>query len=107
MTLNKEERKPTMQPIVKCGLTKAGIISTFHTAVRYGPRSLGSIGIFDPLVVQGSGQIAFLVEHFWKSTPYIPLLQANLSTLQLETGRGGPILENDYTETQQWLQTES
>ena len=62
---------------------------------------------FDPFVIQVAGQIAFLIKIYWKSTPSIPLPWANLSTLQVEVGIGGRILENDYTETQQWLQTES
>ena len=41
-----------MQPIVKLGLTKAGISSTLHTAVRYGPQYIESIGLFDPFVIQ-------------------------------------------------------
>ena len=78
-----------MQPILKIGLTKSGISSTLQTAVRYGPWSLGGIGLFYPFVIQGTGTIAFLIEHYWKSTPSSPLLRANLSTLQLESGRGG------------------
>ena len=96
-----------MWPIVKFGLAKDGISSTLHTVVRYGPWSLGGIGLFDPFVIQGVGQISFLIEHYWKSTPSSPILWANLSTLQLEAGRRGRILENDYIETQQWIQTES
>ena len=107
MTLNEKEYKHIMKPIVKFGLTKAVISSTLHKAVRYGTRSLGGIGLFDPFFIQGAGQIYFLMEHYCKSTLYIPLLQANLSTLQLEAGRGGGILENDYIETQKWLHTES
>ena len=53
-----------MQPIVKFGLTNAGISSTLHIAVRYGPRCLGDIGIFDPFVIQGTDQIAFIIEHY-------------------------------------------
>ena len=97
MTLKKKECTHVMQPIVKFGLTKSGISSTLHTAVKYGTRSLRVIGLFDPFVIQRSGQIAFLVEHYWKSTPYIPLLRAKLSTLQLKAGIGGHILEKDYT----------
>ena len=88
-----------MKPIVKFGLTKTGISSNLHTEVRYGPQSLGGIILFEPFAIQGSGRIAFLIDNYWKSTPSIPLLQANLSTLQLEAGRGGRILENNYTET--------
>ena len=58
-------------------------------------------------MIQGTGRISFLIEHYWKSTPYRPLLQFNLFTLQLEAGRGGSISENDYTETQQWIHTDS
>ena len=58
-------------------------------------------------MIQGTGRIAFIVKHYWNSTPSSPLFQANPSTLQLEAERGGCILENDYTETQKWLQTES
>ena len=50
-----------MRPIVKFGLTKAVISSTLHKAVRYGPCSLGGIVFFDPVVIQGAGQIAFLI----------------------------------------------
>ena len=57
-----------MQPIVKFRLTKAGIISTLPTAVRYGPRSFGGIVILDPFVIQGAGQISFIIDHYWKST---------------------------------------
>ena len=78
MTLNKKECKYIMQPIVKFVLTKAGIISTLHTVVRYGPHYLGGIGIYYPFVIQGIVLIEFLIEHYWKSTPSSPLLQANL-----------------------------
>ena len=78
-----------MQPIVKFALTKAGISSTLHTAVRYGPRSLRGIRLFDALLIQVTFRIALLSEHYWKSTPSIPLLWANLSTLQPEAGIGG------------------
>ena len=81
-----------MQPIVKFGLTKSGMSSTLHKVARYGPRSLGGIGLFDPFVTQGAGQIAFLVEHYWKLTPSRPLLWANLSRIKIEAGRGGSIL---------------
>ena len=61
MALNKKECKHIMRPIVKFGRTKAGRISTLHTAVRDGPQYLGGIGLFDPFVIQGAGQIAFLI----------------------------------------------
>ena len=103
MALSKKECKNIMQTIVKFGLNKSGISSTLHTAVKYGLQYLGGIGIFDPFVIQGSVRIAFLIVHYWKLIPSIPLPQAELSTLQLEAGRGGRILENDYTENQQWI----
>ena len=84
-----------MQTIVKFGLTKAGIISTLHTAVRYGRRSIGSIGIFDPFLIQGIGRIYILIKHYWGSNPYIPLLRDNLANLKLEAGKEGRILEMD------------
>ena len=96
-----------MQPIEKFGLTKVVICMTLHTAFRYGPRSLGCIGIFDPFAIQGTNRIAFFIEQYWKSTPSRPLIWANLSTIQLEVGRGEIISEKNYKETQQWLQTES
>ena len=66
MTLNEKECKHTMQTIVKLGLTKAGISSTLHTAVRYGPRYLGGVRTFDPFVVLGTCRIAFLTKHCYK-----------------------------------------
>ena len=96
-----------MQPIIKLGLTKDYISSTLHTAVRYGTCSIGDIRIFYPFVIQGTVRIAFLIEHYWKSTPSRSLLRENLSTLQMEAGRGRRILENNYMETQQLLQTDS
>ena len=90
-----------MQPIVKIGLTKSGIRITLHTAVIYRPCSLRGIENFDPFVIKGTGRIAFLIKHYWKSTTSRPLLWANLSIIQLEAGRGRHILENDYIETQQ------
>ena len=87
-----------MQPIVKFGLTKAGISSTLHTSAIYEPRSLGGILLFDPFVIIGSGQIEFLIKHYWKLILSIPLLWANLSTLKLEVGIRGHILENNNTE---------
>ena len=47
-----------MQLIVKFLITKDGIRSTLHTAVRYGIISLGGVGIFDPIIIQGVGKIA-------------------------------------------------
>ena len=86
-----------MQTIVNFGLAKAGMRSTLHTAVRYGPQSLRGIRIFDPLVIQGASLIAFLTKHYRKSATSIPLRWANLSTLQLEVVIGGSILKNSYT----------
>ena len=96
-----------MQPIVKIGLTKGGISCILHTELRYGPRSLGCIGLSDPFMIQGTGRIVFLIKQYWNSTTSRPLLWSNLSTIQLEAGRGGTILENNYIETQKWLQTDS
>ena len=107
MTLNEKECKQIIQLIVNFGLTQSGTSSTLHTAVGYGPRLLGGIRLFDPFAIQGTGRIAFLIEHYWKSTLSIPLLRSNLATLQLEAVRGGRILENGYIETQQRLQTQS
>ena len=94
MPLNKKECKHIMQPIVKFGLTKVGISSTLHTAVRYVPHSLGGIGLFDLFVIQGTGRIAFLIKNYWKSTPSSPIFRDNLATLQLEAGRRRRISEN-------------
>ena len=63
MNLNKEECKHIIRPILKFGLAKSSIISTLHTAVRYGPWYLGGIENFNPFVIQWLGQTAFLVEH--------------------------------------------
>ena len=82
-----------MRLIVKFGLTKANIRSTLHTAFIYGPQSLGGIGLFYTFVIQRSGRISFLFKQFWKLTPYMPLLHANISTLQLEAGRGGIVFK--------------
>ena len=84
-----------MQTIVQFGLTKADISIAFHTAVRYGPQSIGGIGLFDPFMNKGAAQIAFLIKNCWKPTPSSPLLCANLSTIQLESGQGGHILEKN------------
>ena len=50
MELNDKECNHIMRNIVKFGHTKAGKSSTLHTVVRYGPQSLGRIGIFDPFL---------------------------------------------------------
>ena len=92
MKLNEKECKHIMQPIAKFVLTRAGISSTRHTAVKYGPRSLRGIENFDPFVIQGTVRIVFLIEHYWNSTPSITMLRSKLSTLQLEYRRGGHIL---------------
>ena len=55
MVLNEEECKHIMRHIVKFGLTKAGIGSTLHTAVIYGPWYLEDIGTFDPFLIQVAG----------------------------------------------------
>ena len=88
-----------MQTIVQFGLTKAGIRRILHTVVKHGPRSLGGNRNFDPLVIKGVVRIAFLIKNYWKLTQSIQLFWANISTLQLEAGRGGSIFKNDYTET--------
>ena len=59
MMLTEKECKQIMQLIVKCILTEDGIRSTLHTAVRYAPRFLGDIGLLEPIVIQGAGQIPF------------------------------------------------
>ena len=74
LTLNEKECKHILQHIIKFGLTKAGISSTLQTAVRYGPCSIGGTSLFYPLVIQGTSILAFLIEHYWKSTTSIPLL---------------------------------
>ena len=70
-----------MQSIIKFGLTKAVISSTFHTAVRYGSRSIGGIIMFDPFVIHGTGAISILIKHYWKSNPSCPILWASLATI--------------------------
>ena len=75
-----------MQPIIIYGLTKAGISSTLHMAVRYGPRYPCGIGIFDLVVIQGSVRTDFLIKCCWEPTPYSPFLHAKLFTIQLEAG---------------------
>ena len=50
-----------MQPIVKFGLTKAGIGITLNIEVRYGNRSLGGIRLFDSFMIQLIGKITLLV----------------------------------------------
>ena len=82
-----------MPPIVKFGLTKASISSTLHQSFIYGYQSLGGIGLFYTFVIQRSGRISFLFKQFWKLTPYMPLLHANISTLQLVAGRGGIVFK--------------
>ena len=82
-----------MRHIVKFGLTKSGKRINLPTAVRYGLCSLGEIGIFDPISIQGASRIAFPIKHCCKPTLSSPLFRANLSTLQLEVGQGGRILE--------------
>ena len=97
MTLNEKECKHIMRPILKFGLTKAGISSTLHIEFIHGPLSLEVIGLFDPFTTQGAFQIAFLIFFFWKPTTSSPLICVNLSTLQLEEGIGGRILEKITT----------
>ena len=99
MKQNRKEFKHTMQPIVKFELTKSGISSTLHMAVRYGPRYIGRIGIFELIVIQGEFWIYFLIKHWWKPTPCIPILRDNLFNIQLEAGRGRRILEDEYPKT--------
>ena len=101
-----EECKHIMQPIVKFRLTKTVISSTLHTVVRYGSRYIGGIVLFEPSVIQAVGRIDFLIKHYYKLTPSRPLLRAGLYILKLELGRGRYIFKKNYTETQQWLQTE-
>ena len=64
MTLNEKECKHIMRPTIKSGITKDEIHITLNTEVRYWPRSLGSVGIFYPFVIQGAGRIDFLIEHY-------------------------------------------
>ena len=85
--------------MVKFRLTNSGISSTLHTVVRYEHRSLGGIGLFEPLIIQGTDRIVFLTEHYCKSILSIAPPRDNLATLKLVEGRGGRILENDYIET--------
>ena len=89
------------KPIVKFGLTKHSISSILQKEVRYGPRYLGGIGLFETSVIRGAVQIAFLIEHFWKPNPSSPLIRSNLYTLQFEVGLGSSILENNYPKTRQ------
>ena len=83
-----------MQPIIKFGITKDGIISILQTTVRYGPLFLWGIGIFDPIIIQIADQIDLLIKKLQEPTPSIPLICANISTTQLEAVWGGSILEN-------------
>ena len=83
MAINEKEWKHIMRPVIKFRLTRDGKSSNLHTSVRYGPYYLGGIGIFEPIVIQGSGLISFLIKKICKPTPSISLLCANLSTFQL------------------------
>ena len=63
MMLKKKECKHIMQTIVKFGLTKAGISSNLRKNVRYGPPCIVIIILLGPSLIQGAGQIYFLVKH--------------------------------------------
>ena len=64
MTLNDKECKYIIKPIVKSGITNAGICSTLHTAVRYGTIYLGGIEQFYFFIIQEARRIAFLIKHY-------------------------------------------
>ena len=59
ITLNDKYFKHIMQPIVKFGITKAGISSTFHIAVRYGPNILEALVYLTPLLFKEQDEYPF------------------------------------------------
>ena len=77
---------------MKYGLPRPGFSITIHTEVRYGPPSLGGIGIMDLFLQQGAGHISFLIEHSWNKTPSRTLLIPNILSLQVEAGFDGHII---------------
>eukprot|EP00980_Cylindrotheca_fusiformis_P026777 scaffold17422_cov103-Cylindrotheca_fusiformis.AAC.6 len=71
---------------------KMGFNRKMACAIRYGPVSLGGVGLVQFETIQGSGQIQNFLKH-WRSYKYIgSLLRCTLAWAQFNAGIGSPIL---------------
>ena len=61
----------------------------------------------DLFLQQGAGKFSFLIEISWKEHLQALLCKLNLSSLQVESGFDGQIIEIDYKYIPRWLHTSS
>eukprot|EP00980_Cylindrotheca_fusiformis_P017433 scaffold5424_cov132-Cylindrotheca_fusiformis.AAC.1 len=71
---------------------KMGFNRKMACAIRYGPVTLGGVGLVQFETIQGSGQIQNFLKH-WRAYKYIgSLLRCTLAWAQFNAGIGSPIL---------------
>lgn len=87
ISLSKEDCQYVMAPVYRCGLPRAGISPT---AIRHGPQKMGGLGLMDPYIRMGVGQIESFVTNRWLKTPTGALLEIALDDITLEMGLRSP-----------------
>jgi hypothetical protein len=90
VTFSKEHCRYVMTPIYKCGLPQTGISSTIPLAIRHGPQTMGGLGLMDPYLRMGIGQIESFISNRWLRTPTGTLFEIALDDIALEMGLQDP-----------------
>jgi hypothetical protein len=89
-TLSRNECTYIMAPIYKSGLSRAGISHTIPSAIRYGPATMGGLGLMDPYVHMGVRQVESLLTNTWLKTPTGILMEIALDDISMEMGLRSP-----------------
>jgi len=89
-TMTKEECRYIIAPVYKYGLSRAGIPHTIPTAIRYGPYTMGGLGLTDPYVQMGVRKLESFITNTWQKTPTGTLMEIAIDDLMLEIGMQSP-----------------
>jgi exonuclease III len=110
LTLNPGECNYVMAPVHSFGLPRAGIPATIPSSIRHGPRSMNGLGLMDPYIKMGVGQLETYISNTWTQTPTGQLLEVVMDDVLMEMGLQSPfdssvVLKRGltYATTSSWI----
>jgi hypothetical protein len=95
-TLTKEECEDIQRPLVNAILPKMGIVRSAPRKVVFGTKQYGGLGLTHLAALQGNSRLQYLLGHLRCGDTTGELMQMLLEYTQLEYGRRGNLLLQDY-----------
>jgi hypothetical protein len=93
---NEEELSQVQSKVLPALLNGMGVSSKLHTAIRHGPISMGGMALLDLRTEIGIAQIRLLRDSIFSMSEVGKLILLSLTSSQLESGSGSPLLEEPH-----------